>query len=438
MSRSSRFHLPKLSVIDIASFFGALFLILLPWQARIIIFPGMLGVEYSEYGTFSFFINDIILALFLLSSAMTIGEFRARGPRSVAYGLTLFLLIAILSINNSSLQSVSFFAVFSLAVRGIAIALACTYATLHKSWLMWGVIVSGLMQSSLALVQFFSQQIVALPGFGMVDHAPATIGSAVIQVGSERILRAYGTLGHPNMLGGLLVVSLLCALWMFVYTKTRNTRLYAGASLILISAGLCVSLSRQAWIGAIIASVIFLGYCFFNRVRNSLMLGAALCLLLVPIAFVSTHVDLVYTRLFASSALEQNSIEERKDFLDQTQTIIRDNGWLGIGIGETTHYIYTHDRKKIDAYSYQPIHNVTLLIWQEIGLYGVVAWYALLLAPCILFFKKNLHAPNPFILALLALFIISWFDHYLWSLPFGISLFWMVYGLSLTEASSSG
>lgn len=433
MSRSPRFHFPQLSIIDLASFFGALFCILLPWQARSILTPGMLGFEYSEYGTFSFFCNDIILALFLLTGTMAIGELRSRGYKSVTYGLIIFACIAFLSIDQSAIQSISFFAIFSLIIRGVAVALVASNARLHTHWLVWGAVISGLMQSALGLVQFFSQQIVALPGLGMVDHVPSTIGSAVIEAGSSRILRAYGTFPHPNILGGFLAVSLICALSLFLFTHNKKTRLWAGLSLILLSSGLCVSLSRQAWIGATLASLTLLIYCFFQRMRTTILLGAALCLLIAPIVFSATHTELVHTRIFATSALEERSIDEREDFLDDTQSIIRDHGWFGIGIGQTTNYVFTHAAKKVDANSYQPVHNVTLLIWQEIGLYGVIVWYALLAAPFILFFKRGTQKPNPFLIALLALYSISFFDHYLWSLPIGISLFWLVYGLSLQE-----
>jgi O-antigen ligase len=135
--------------------------------------------------------------------------------------------------------------------------------------------------------------------------------------------------------------------------------------------------------------------------------------------------------LLAQAPLEKNSTNERIQFIEDTHALIRDNGLWGIGLNQTTATLYTQDDKnnvERDVSTYQPVHVVPLLVWQEIGLFGLLAWLACLALPFIPFFRAT---DSVFFASYLGLLVISLWDHYLWSLPFGILLFWIIWGLTL-------
>jgi O-antigen ligase len=86
-------------------------------------------------------------------------------------------------------------------------------------------------------------------------------------------------------------------------------------------------------------------------------------------------------------------------------------------------------------WQYQPVHNVFLLIWSELGIIGLVLF--------ILFLWKVFRANNTvprlpadeaggtpvFKAILLGLTIIMFFDHYFWDIQQGQIILWMILGL---------
>jgi hypothetical protein len=69
----------------------------------------------------------------------------------------------------------------------------------------------------------------------------------------------------------------------------------------------------------------------------------------------------------------------------------------------------------------QPVHNIFLLIVSEIGLVGFGLFSTLLY-----FFFENRKWSLRFVMGLVGIFIISMFDHYLFSLPQGLGVFFFM------------
>ena len=84
-------------------------------------------------------------------------------------------------------------------------------------------------------------------------------------------------------------------------------------------------------------------------------------------------------------------------------------------------------KNNIPARHYQPVHNVFLLIWAEIGIIGLLFFIGLLL--CVINKKgsKNLIVSMPLLAAMIMIFL---FDHWWWSLHFGVLFFWLVLGIA--------
>ena len=111
---------------------------------------------------------------------------------------------------------------------GLALLLVATRQTAQNRKILAVLLVAGgVGQGLIALWQFVRQEVVSLI-FWPVLYSPDISGSSVVQIGVGRnfVLRAYGTLSHPNVLGGYLVVALLAALWLIFQLahkgKARN------------------------------------------------------------------------------------------------------------------------------------------------------------------------------------------------------------------------
>lgn len=134
--------------------------------------------------------------------------------------------------------------------------------------------------------------------------------------------------------------------------------------------------------------------------------------------------DLFITRAQVSSRLEIKSVTERSDYLKDSYKIIKKDWLFGTGIGNYTKEL-SRENPKRPWFDIEPVHNVFLLVFSEIGIFGALFFIALLVYLFIQSWRKN-NILNLSIIAALA--IMMMFDHYLWSLPFGVLFFWLAIG----------
>jgi O-antigen ligase len=150
---------------------------------------------------------------------------------------------------------------------------------------------------------------------------------------------------------------------------------------------------------------------------------------LVIFLLINMYGDLVKTRSSSEARLENKSISERVLYLNDFKEVVKNNWLFGTGIGN-----YSLAVKKIHPgepiYRYQPVHNVFLLVWAETGLLGILSFLAFLFF-CFFATAKRIEETGHFftgISVLSALIIIMLFDHWLWSLHFGIILLFFTIG----------
>ncbi|MCD4693769.1 O-antigen ligase family protein, partial [bacterium] len=132
------------------------------------------------------------------------------------------------------------------------------------------------------------------------------------------------------------------------------------------------------------------------------------------------------------NSLEIKSTQERITSLEQSKKIIKDNLFFGTGIGNYTLVLkkYYGEEK---YWPYQPVHNTFVLILAEIGLFGFFSFIVIFFYLIYKSFKYDLFIN----LALLtSLFVFMFFDHWLWSLHFGILFLWMIFGIIYRDISS--
>ena len=84
------------------------------------------------------------------------------------------------------------------------------------------------------------------------------------------------------------------------------------------------------------------------------------------------------------------------------------------------------------GFIFQPVHNVFLLVWAEIGVIGFLFSVGLLLrVTCYVLCNSALCDKNNLLnISLIAVIItMAMADHWLWSLHFGVLFFWLMIGL---------
>lgn len=412
-------------------------LFLLPLQTRWIIHQGMIDGKPWEYGTISFYAVDVLIAFFLFFATAVIVRDR-RVVLSLPLVIALFFgVVAFFSMVFAGDRGATLFGFVKL-IEGIAMFTVTLHLNIRPRRIVAVLISSAVVQSGFALVQFMTQSISASTWLGMAAQNPAVAGVSVIENAGGRFLRAYGTFPHPNMLGGFLSVGLLFAIIQYCQMPPRWMRLLVAIAISLVSIGLWLSFSRQALLAtgivlAIIITMTFIRTSFFPK---KLFMSVLLALLPL-ITFSALFPELISTRLSQNSRLEIQSLSIRQSLQAETLTLIKTSWPMGVGINNITAKMYERDQqtnRHRDASSYQPVHNIYLLILTELGIFGLLIFGFFIANVSTRIFSSELHNNIlPFTAAFSALLIIGFLDHYLWTLHSGILLFWILAGLTLRE-----
>jgi O-antigen ligase len=309
------------------------------------------------------------------------------------------------------------------------------YLSLLDSPVDWRVVAAGasaalLVQAGIGMAEFALQSTAFLDGLGMKwpgTLAPAMHGASVVQLADgTRWLRAYGSLPHPNILGGLVSVWLAgpAAAWLLA---RRRWRLAAALIVVVGMALLSLTFSRAALLGCAAAGGVLAWH--YRQLGWRRLVGLALAALLGVLIVAAPMGRLLLTRVSGSQAgviTEMESIRVREWMTQQAVRMISAHPLLGVGLGN---YTLALDEQAPGDFPLEPVHNVALLALSELGLPGALLLAALLIA----FAVGALRARHP--LAILAsamgaaLLVAALFDHYLWTVAPGRDLLWWVLGL---------
>jgi O-antigen ligase len=127
-------------------------------------------------------------------------------------------------------------------------------------------------------------------------------------------------------------------------------------------------------------------------------------------------------RAGANGRLENISIQERVINFGRAEEVIRENFTLGSGLGNYTQKVFDK-YPNLKSWEYQPVANIYVLILAELGFVGLILFLTMV---GFIFLRLGFNAYGPLSLSLL---IMGLFDHWIFSLSFGILLFWLALGL---------
>lgn len=395
----------------------ALAAFLLPWQTKLI-----LQEAASNYWEISIFaVMPILLLAFLVS-------FKSKNYRNitpVTLSIIVFLIISLGFLNvfwaTSPILATYRYLVCLLFIVAI---FNLRYLSLKaRSYLLLIFLVSLFVQALIGIVQFSTQTSFASTILGMSQHEASSAGVSVVETTTDRWLRAYGPQDHPNIFGGLMVLAALTCLYLFLKNKNKNIRLLSLTFYPIFLWATFTSLSRAALLALGLASL-FVLLEHWRAIKQ--LLAVFLLTVVVAGIFVWQYQSLILIRVQGEARLEQISNTERQNYNQAAWQLWQRHPYLGVGLANSTLFLAEKDRANLlilPAWQYQPAHNYWLLILSE----GGVLFLLPILFAWFYFYKKS--RQEKIIGLFVALFVLSLFDHWLFSLPLASALPWLFLAL---------
>lgn len=456
-----------------------LLVFLLPWQTRWIVLPGELKQGYWEYGTISLYGTDILLfGLVLLFGVLWLWQRRIVNFQSpvqagstgrlaailnIWYLLAVFELVVFISIFFSIDKTVAFYG-YGKILLGISLFALIVKANYEKFKLVYAFLGGLLIQASIGIWQFLSQSSFANKWLGAAAANPADLGISVIETfNKERWLRAYGTMSHPNILGGMLVMGMLLIIGLILARRrnkigTQDTKQVKDKFKILKHSHLFFScllniyflifltclfftFSRGAWAGLVAGVIILLFLAVIKKdlISQKLILEIILTSSILIFILTSIFSGLVLTRFSKDTRLEVKSNTERVASFKEASGIIKNKWLIGTGIGNYTKVLEKNNPGK-PSYIYQPVHNVYFLVLAELGIIGYISFFTVLLfifTLAIIRFTNSQYIKTSSLAMIIAIFIMFLVDHWFFSFHVGILIFYLILGIVYRENMKS-
>lgn len=410
-------------------FFLSVFLFVLPWQTILITREIFLNGTKWQYGTLGFFATEILLwicfVLFASLYTKRIKEIHQKkllfvwsNDRIVLVSVFIFVLYIFSSVLWSGDKALGLqHALF--ITEAVLLFFTLYTAPLDRILLMKYFVGAAIMQSCLGIYQFLTQSSFSFKWLGLLSHPVAEAGTSVV-VGDMvgRVMRAYAAFSHPNVFGAYLFLSLIFTSYI-LFKKTHNSIFSICFQIFCISVqvlALFFTFSRAAWIVSMVFFIAFFIVSFKNGLKDLIKVFAISFCLCIP--FVVYFFPLVFTRLAHESNHEIQSTSERVLGYKESIQIWKTSPVFGVGAGNYTVAAYQLNPLQ-PGYSYQPVHNVPLLLLSEFGVVGLLLLFGVIITFYRLCIESSFSKYQ--ILFFSGIFVfLSLFDHYFYSSYIGL------------------
>ncbi|MBU1132162.1 O-antigen ligase family protein [Patescibacteria group bacterium] len=415
-----------------------LLIFLLPLQTRWIYHEGILNGEPWEYGAFSLYATEILFGVILILSIIhLIGTWKSKfskPDKRRIFRVSILIIFILFFILNAFFAINSSIAIYKFVqlILATAFFIIILISRLDLKKISWAIALSALYQSIVAIQQFIGQKVIANKWLGMSAQDPATLGVPVIESAGIRTLRSFGTMPHPNILAGFLLISLIVIIGLYAMTKISKRKKLLQLLFTINFIGLLTAFSRSALLAFAVVTIFMAFYFSKDKIMSRATTKFIIIAIFIFILFSVSFPNLMAARAFGEGRLEVQSNASRLEQYNEFAKIFS-NRWL-IGVGLENYSLAVNEiNPNQPAWNYQPIHNVYLLIITELGIAGI----AILGLLGFMIFKliKLQKNKNYYLPCLVALGFLALFDHYLWSFYFGIMFCALILGLALTEQS---
>lgn len=417
----------------------------IPFQTRKILYFG--GWRFNEWQSVSVYFTDvllIILFLFWLFNGCSKSKYYAScityyGQRksilytvycilqSANFYLVLFVIFSALSLKNSSNLIIGGYQLAKLIEFVIFFFYLKNYAIFRFGFTnsLFAIFYGGLFQAVIAIAQFFKQSNIGLWYLGeSVFNLDINGVASFYNFYGEKIIRAYGTTPHSNILAAYLFLVIFAFYFIWFYKKISYDWLLFLGHLVAFWAFL-LTFARVAFfsIGANFFIRGFLLFTKFREFKNRKAWQLIICTAIVAVIFAMLYWPEVISRIQISS--QEEAVQLRNFYNKESLQAIN---WIGTGMGDFIDDLMKRD-PMLPHYIYQPVHNIYLLINSEIGVLGILTFVLFLIFLVKDFVNRTkLERFHHYSLLLLcsSFLFMGLFDHFLWTLQQGRFIFWLV------------
>jgi len=347
-----------------------------------------------------FYVSDFIaLALFLIALAW----FRIPLSRFFVKKSTLFLwIIFICSFASILVSPFAHYPIIYIRLLQLLTPILLFSFLAHAfeddqrdkitRFIFCALIVAGLMQTAIAITQYFNQEWLGLrilgeqklgPGFGISSGNRWIIDSFTGRIApSPLVYRASGTLPHPNVLGGFLTFAILVA-YSQIASSSKKWRLLIGFTLPFQFFALSVTYSRAAIFACLLGTLVWFSLIIWNKGLKEIITNSALRFLTFMICFSVMINGILLFEQFAKrggivnyNGVAQNSDRVRIHYQNVAFQMIGKNPLLGVGFHQFSLRYPDYLPKNNDSDIYlTATHNIYLLLGSETGLISLGAFF---------------------------------------------------------------
>jgi len=414
--------MPLLSKLEKYLFY--LLLISIPFQTRKILW--MQEWNFSEWQAISLYGTDILLGILFILWALSTSDVKIRTSDVKIYDYFLlgFVGMAAISLKNTTSIYLSLFNLVKLIEFALFYFYLKSYALPKFGYLsaLKAVVIGGTFQAIVAIIQFIKQSDLGLRLLGepVLNYHLNGIAS-FYNLAGERVIRAYGTTPHSNILAAYLFLSIFSFYYLWIYERL-DKKYFIAYGLMLLA--FFFTFSRIV-IGVLLLNfiirIILIRFKFKKDYWNKKLAWLFLVTLAVVLLFSVFYWSDIVSRvaLNAGDDAVQMRIFYNKESLESLD-------WFGVGIGNFVNWLMGRDLN-IARYLYQPVHNIYLLIYSETGVAGISV-FALFLVFLIRDYtlRTRLRTLRQYSLLLVfsSFLFLGLFDHFLWTLQQGRFILW--------------
>ena len=188
--------------------------------------------------------------------------------------------------------------------------------------------------------------------------------------------RVFSLTGSPNIFGSLLVLSAPLAAGLIYYVKNA----WAKVAFLALTGMMCLCLlftfSRGAWVGLVVAVILFSLYV--DR-RLLLLMAAAIAAILAAVPSILNRLTFLFTNEYAVAS----SVGGRALRWETGRILLHDNNpWLGFGLGRFGGAVAMNNQvlDQTEEFEYFYMDNYYLKTMVEMGYIGIFFYLVMIIA----------------------------------------------------------
>jgi len=291
----------------------------------------------------------------------------------------------------------------------------------------------GVIYSSLiAILEFIFQKSIGgiLWWLGERTFYAGTPGIALTSIRGRLFLRPYTIFPHPNVFGGYLSIILPLIFYLLATFKNKKKDflfLFFFVSFVFGLWGLILSFSKAAWTVAVFGfTLVILVKSREKKILRLIKIFYKKNLFLIAFYLLFLF-SLVFPLILAKTGVVgQTSVLERASLIQGAMKSISSYPLFGLGLNNSIIQQWLFLPTISELYVFQPVHNIFLLIWSELGLVGFLIFVTFLSIALIKSQKQTMVT-----IAIVSLMVLGFFDHYLFTLQQGQLLFTLLVSLGM-------